>query len=99
MARDPGYYSRVPKPNYLLPKWYGRPGDTEKYAAQVADALGGREGAGSREPLECMGRRPCSQLSQVPAEAYMTAEPRRFSAPAPYRLTWGQLLISPCGLP
>ena len=43
--RDPGYYyfARA-EANYLLPKWYGKPGDTEKYAAQVADALGGREG-------------------------------------------------------
>ena len=45
MAQDPGYYyfARA-EANYLLPKWYGKPGDTEAYAAQVADALGGREG-------------------------------------------------------
>jgi hypothetical protein len=28
----------------LLPKWYGKPGDTERYAAQVADRIGGDEG-------------------------------------------------------
>jgi hypothetical protein len=45
MAHDPEYYYfALAEANYLLPKWYGKPGDTEAYAAQVADAVGGREG-------------------------------------------------------
>jgi hypothetical protein len=38
------YYFALAEANYLLPKWYGKPGDTEAYTAQVADAAGGREG-------------------------------------------------------
>ncbi len=37
-------YFAVSESNYLLPKWYGKPGDTERYAAQVADRIGGDEG-------------------------------------------------------
>jgi hypothetical protein len=45
MAHDPGYfYFALAEANYLLPKWYGKPGDTEAYARQVADAVGGRDG-------------------------------------------------------
>ncbi|HMH89146.1 MAG TPA: hypothetical protein VK523_10900 [Steroidobacteraceae bacterium] len=45
LAHEPGYhYFAVAEANYLLPKWYGRPGDTERYAAQVADRIGGDEG-------------------------------------------------------
>ena len=45
LAHDPGYYYfALAESNYLLPKWYGKPGDTETYAEQVADAVGGREG-------------------------------------------------------
>ncbi len=45
LAHDPGYYYIAQaEVNYLLPKWYGKPGDAEAYAAQVADAVGGREG-------------------------------------------------------
>ena len=45
MVHDPGYYYfALAEANYLLPKWYGKPGDTALYASQVADALGGRDG-------------------------------------------------------
>lgn len=45
LAHEPGYYYfAVAESNYLLPKWYGKAGDTERYAAQVADRIGGEEG-------------------------------------------------------
>jgi hypothetical protein len=45
LAHEPGYYYfAISESNYLLPKWYGKPGDTERYAAQVADRIGGEEG-------------------------------------------------------
>jgi hypothetical protein len=45
LAHEPGYYYfAVAESNYLLPKWYGKVGDTERYAAQVADRIGGDEG-------------------------------------------------------
>jgi hypothetical protein len=45
LAHEPGYYYfATSESNYLLPKWYGKPGDTERYAAEVADRLGGDEG-------------------------------------------------------
>jgi len=45
LAHEPGYYYfATSESNYLLPKWYGKPGDTERYAAEVADRIGGDEG-------------------------------------------------------
>ncbi len=45
LAHEPGYYYfAMSESNYLLPKWYGKPGDTERYAAEVADRIGGEEG-------------------------------------------------------
>jgi Domain of unknown function (DUF4034) len=45
LAHAPGYYYfAISESNYLLPKWYGKPGDSERYAAQVADRIGGDEG-------------------------------------------------------
>jgi hypothetical protein len=45
LAHEPGYYYfALSESNYLLPKWYGRSGDTEQYAAEVADRIGGDEG-------------------------------------------------------
>jgi hypothetical protein len=29
---------------YLLPKWYGKPGDSEAFGQQIADQIGGQEG-------------------------------------------------------
>jgi hypothetical protein len=45
LAHEPGYYYfATSESNYLLPKWYGKPGDTERYATEVADRIGGEEG-------------------------------------------------------
>jgi hypothetical protein len=45
LAHEPGYhYFALAESNYLLPKWYGKLGDTERYAGQVADRIGGEEG-------------------------------------------------------
>lgn len=45
LSHEPGYYYfAVSESNYLLPKWYGKRGDTEQYAAEVADRIGGDEG-------------------------------------------------------
>ena len=45
LAHEPGYqYFAISESNYLLPKWYGKRGDTEAYAAEVADRIGGDEG-------------------------------------------------------
>ncbi len=42
---EPGYfYFARAHANYLLPKWYGKPGETEQFAARVADRIGGLEG-------------------------------------------------------
>jgi hypothetical protein len=45
VAIDPDYlplYSA--KANFLMPKWYGKPGDWEHFAAEAADKRGGDEG-------------------------------------------------------
>ena len=45
LAHEPSYYYfATSESNYLLPKWYGKPGDTERYAAEVADRVGGEQG-------------------------------------------------------
>ena len=46
LSREPGYFyiARIQADN-LLPKWYGEPGETEKFVASVADRIGGAEGA------------------------------------------------------
>jgi hypothetical protein len=45
LAYEPKYfYFATAEANYLLPKWHGAPGDVERFAAQVADKVGGAEG-------------------------------------------------------
>ena len=45
LQKYPGYFYVVEDvAEYLLPKWYGAPGDTEQYAEAVADRLGGDKG-------------------------------------------------------
>ena len=45
LAHEPSYYYFATSESiYLLPKWYGKPGDAERYAAEVADRIGGAEG-------------------------------------------------------
>lgn len=42
---EPNYfYFYSAHANYLLPKWYGKPGDAERFAQMIADRLGGSEG-------------------------------------------------------
>jgi hypothetical protein len=42
---EPGYfYFARSETNYLLPKWYGKPGESEEFAEKVADRIGGDEG-------------------------------------------------------
>jgi hypothetical protein len=44
-AKDPQYYHVYPKyALYLLPRWYGEEGETEAFAASIADRLGGDQG-------------------------------------------------------
>jgi hypothetical protein len=43
---EPGYYYYYDAyANYLLPKWYGKPGDSETFVKSIADRVGGDEGA------------------------------------------------------
>lgn len=45
LRREPGYFYIVrAQANSLLPKWYGEPGDTERFVAKIADRIGGEEG-------------------------------------------------------
>lgn len=42
---EPGYFYLYKEyADYLLPKWYGKPGDTTKFAKTEADLVGGDEG-------------------------------------------------------
>jgi hypothetical protein len=42
---EPGYYYPYRMyAMYMLPKWYGEPGDSERFATQVADKIGGKLG-------------------------------------------------------
>jgi hypothetical protein len=42
---EPGYfYIYSQYANYLLPKWYGEPGDSEEFLKSAADRIGGAEG-------------------------------------------------------
>jgi hypothetical protein len=44
-AAEPGYfYFYEAQANYLLPKWYGKTGDSEAFAQSAADRVGGPEG-------------------------------------------------------
>lgn len=45
IALEPGYfYVYEAHSNFLLPKWYGKPGEAEAFAQSVADRIGGPEG-------------------------------------------------------
>jgi hypothetical protein len=42
---EPGYYYfDEAYANYLLPKWYGKPGESEEFAQTIAERIGGAEG-------------------------------------------------------
>ncbi|MGA2778919.1 MAG: DUF4034 domain-containing protein [Steroidobacteraceae bacterium] len=44
-ANEPGYYYfALAELNYLLPKWFGKPGEARAYAEQIADTVGDADG-------------------------------------------------------
>jgi hypothetical protein len=66
LANEPGYYYfAVAQANYLLPKWYGKPGESERYAEQVADQAGGSEGDGTYFMIAA--ELNCCRATQAPA--------------------------------
>jgi hypothetical protein len=66
LAREPGYhYFAISESNYLLPKWYGKSGDTERYAAEVADRVGGD--AGDAVYFQIAAAINCCNRTQAPA--------------------------------
>jgi hypothetical protein len=66
LAHAPGYYYfAISESNYLLPKWYGKPGDSERYAAQVADRIGGDEG--NAVYFQIAAAINCCKRTQAPA--------------------------------
>jgi hypothetical protein len=66
LANEPSYYYfAVAQANFLLPKWYGKPGESEKYAEQVADQAGGPEGEATY--FEIASELNCCRRTQAPA--------------------------------
>lgn len=68
LAQEPRYYYfATSESNYLLPKWYGTAGDTERYATQVADKIGGDEGDALyfqiAAAINCCGKTQAPMLS------------------------------------
>jgi hypothetical protein len=68
LANEPGYYYfAVAEANYLLPKWYGKPGESEQYAEQVANQAGQSEGDATyfqiAAALNCCGKTQARALS------------------------------------
>jgi len=61
-AVEPGYYYvYTNEANYLLPRWYGKPGEAEEFAQSIADRVGGDEGNAIyfhiAETDDCCGKR------------------------------------------
>ena len=78
LAHAPGYYYfAVSESNYLLPKWYGKAGDTEQYAAQVADRIGGDEG--DAVYFQIAAALNCCNKTQAPALSWSRVQ-RGFAA-------------------
>jgi hypothetical protein len=66
LADEPSYYYfAVAQANWLLPKWYGKPGETEQYAEQVANQAGGTEGDSAY--YEMAAALNCCRKTQAPA--------------------------------
>jgi hypothetical protein len=66
LANEPGYYYfALAQANYLLPKWYGKPGESEQYAEEVADRTGGTEG--DAVYFQIAGELNCCRRTQAPA--------------------------------
>ncbi len=69
LSVEPGYFSfATAEANYLLPKWYGKPGETEEFAARVADRIGGPEGDATYFLIAMMTN--CCRATQAPAMAW-----------------------------
>jgi Domain of unknown function (DUF4034) len=78
LAHEPDYYYfATSESNYLLPKWYGKPGDTERYAAEVADRIGGDEG--DAVYFQIAAAINCCNRTQAPALSWPRAQ-RGFAA-------------------
>jgi hypothetical protein len=78
LAHEPSYYYfALSESNYLLPKWYGKPGDTERYAAQVADRIGGEEG--DAVYFQIAAAINCCNRTQAPALSWRRVQ-RGFAA-------------------
>ena len=78
MAHEPEYFPfALAQANYLLPKWYGKPGETEQYAAEVADTVGGQQGDALyfliAESLNCCRRTQAPALSSSRVQQGFTA--------------------------
>jgi len=64
---EPGYYYLYyGYANYLLPKWYGKPGDSEAFAQSIADRVGGPEGDSIYFQL-ALSLNCCKAKAQAPA--------------------------------
>jgi len=69
LNKEPGYFAfAVAESNYLLPKWYGKAGETEEFAARVADRIGGPEGDATYFLIAA--RINCCRKTQAPAIAW-----------------------------
>ncbi len=60
IAAEPNYYYfYVAEANYLLPRWNGKPGEAEAFAASIADRVGGQSGSviyfRIAEAMDCCG--------------------------------------------
>jgi hypothetical protein len=65
LSVEPGYSAfAIAEANYLLPKWYGKPGETEEFAARVADRIGGPEGDATYFLIAMMAN--CCRMTQAP---------------------------------
>jgi hypothetical protein len=63
------YYFYDTYANYLLPKWYGKPGDSETFAQTIADRIGGAEGDAVYFQL-ALSLNCCKTHPQAPAIAW-----------------------------
>jgi len=69
LTNAPGYYYfATGHANYLLPKWYGKPGETEEFAEQAANRTGGDEG--NIEYFMIAARINCCGKTQAPGLAW-----------------------------
>ncbi len=78
LKSEPGYSAvAIAEANYLLPKWHGKPGDTERFAEQTADRIGGAEGDAMYFVIASAMN--CCQATQAPGLSWERAK-RGFAA-------------------